>query len=80
MKKHSLFYWLLLPPALLAFLFSLSLAGWLLSKAPALVVWVALSVALVAAAWFVLVRRRGTVLTGSETSLMGRQSSTEGLL
>lgn len=80
MKKHSLFYWLLLPPALLLCLFSLSLAGWLLSKAPALVLWVSLVVAAVGAAWFFLVRRRGSVLTGSETSLMGRQTSKEGLL
>jgi uncharacterized membrane protein YesL len=80
MKKHGLFYWLMLPPALVLCLASLTLVGFLLSKAPALVVVVAFALLGVAVLWFFLVRRRGSVLTGSESSLMGRQTSKEGLL
>lgn len=80
MTKHSLFYWLMLPPAVLLCLLSLGLAGFLLAHAPAIVVWVAFALLAVGILWFFLVRRRGSVLTGSESSLLGRQSSKEGLL
>jgi len=80
MKRPSVFFWLLLPPALLLFVLSFSVAVFLLSLAPAVVSWAAAGVLAVVAAWFVLVRRRGVALTGSESSLLGRQISKEGLL
>lgn len=79
MKKMSLLHWLLLPPAVLLFGFSLAGVGFILSYSPPLVVGVGVLVLVVIAVWFVLVRRHGPA-AGSEAALMGRQSSKDGLL
>jgi membrane protein implicated in regulation of membrane protease activity len=71
---------LLVPPAVIACLLSLSILGLILAFLPPVVSWVAFAVLVVALVWFFLVRRRGSVVPGSEFSLLGRQSSKEGLL
>lgn len=80
MKRPGIFFWLLLPAALLACLFSITVLLLLVQFIPAHVTWAAVALATVVALWFFVVRRRGDVLAGSEASLMGRQSSREGLL
>lgn len=80
MKRPSVFFWLLLPPAFLLFCFSLLVLVLVVQFIPAPVVWASLAICTVVVLWFFLVRRRGNVLTGSESSLAGRQSSREGLL
>lgn len=78
MKK--LLLWLLLLPALLACALSLTVVAFVFAFLPPVVGWVAVLVAAVVVLWFFLVRRRGGLVPGSESSLMGRQSSVEGLL
>ena len=80
MIRRSWVLALLLPPALLLALASVAVLLFVLSLFPPLVSWVAVLLAAAGLAWFFLVRRRGSVLPGSESSLMGRQSSKEGLL
>jgi len=80
MKRPGIFFWLLLPPALLLCGVSLTLFLLVVQFIPAHVTWVAVGLGVVIVLWFFLVRRRGDVLAGSESSLMGRQSSKEGLL
>lgn len=79
MKKLSLLSWLLLLPAFLLLLVSLAVCGLILSIAPPVVSGMAVAVLAVAAVWFFLVRRRGAG-AATESGLMGRQASKEGLL
>lgn len=80
MKRPGIFFWLLLPVALLSALFSLVVLVLLVQFIPAGVTWAAVAVGTLGVLWFFFARRRGEVLTGSEVSLTGRQSSKEGLL
>jgi hypothetical protein len=80
MKRPSIFFWLLLPPALLLCGFSITVFVLLCQFIPASVGWAVAGIATVIVLWFFLARRRGETLAGSEYSLMGRQSSKEGLL
>lgn len=79
--KLGLLYVLLVPPALVLSLASLALVGLLLSQLPPVVSWVAGVMVVLGVAWLI-VRRRGSssFVAGSESSLMGRQSSKDGLL
>ena len=70
---------MLLLPALLVLLLCLAMASAVLTFAPPLVSAVAGVLLLVVLVWFVLVRRRGAGIA-SEASLIGRQSSKDGLL
>lgn len=79
--KHGIIYWLMLPPALVLCLVSLGIAGVVLSSVPPLVSWVAAGILAVVVGWFIFGRHQSsTKIAGSESSLMGRQSSKEGLL
>jgi len=79
MKSRSWLRWLLLLPAALLLALSLGLTFLVLSFTPPLVAAAAWGVVLVLAVWLVLVRRGGAVQS-SESGLMGRQSSKDGLL
>lgn len=72
---------LLLPAAAVALLLLAAVVGLVLTVAPPAVSAVALGILALLTLW-VLFGRRGssTILAGSEASLMGRQSSKEGLL
>lgn len=80
MKRPGIFFWLLLPVAVLLCLVSLAVLVLLVQFIPPSVTAAAVACLTLAVLWFFLVRRRGATVTGSETSLMGRQSSKEGLL
>lgn len=80
MKRPSIFFWLLLPPALLLCLFSITVFVVLCQFIPPAGGWAIAGIVTVVVLWFVFVRRRGEVLAGSESSLLGRQSSKDGLL
>jgi len=80
MKKPSIFFWLLLPPALLLCGVSLTVFVLFCQFIPAEVGWAVAGIGTVVVLWFFIVRRRGDAVTGSESSLLGRQSSKEGLL
>lgn len=79
MKSLSLFQWLLLLPAFLLLLLSLALVGLVLMFAPPVITAVAFGLFAVVLLWFFLARRGGTSIP-SEASIMGRQSSRDGLL
>lgn len=79
--KRGLLYVLLVPPALLLCLVSFGVLWSLLSLFPPVVSVVAGILLAVAIAWWIVGRRQSsTLVVGSETSLMGRQSSKDGLL
>lgn len=80
MKRPGLLFWLLLPAALLVGLVSVVVLVLLLQFIPPQVTGAAVFVGVIAVLWFFFARRRGEVLTGSEGTLLGRQSSKEGLL
>lgn len=79
MRRMTFLHWLLLPPALLVFGLSLWLLGAVLSTASPLVAVVGVFVVVVIAAWVVFARGRAK-LSGSESAMMGRQTSKDGLL
>lgn len=79
MKRWLVF--LLVIPAGLLILALLSFSFLVLSFFPPLVTWVAVAMMAVVGAWLFFSRRgSSSLVAGSETSLMGRQSSKEGLL
>lgn len=80
MRKPGLLFWLLLPAAVLLGLVSVGILVLLVQFIPPHVTGVAVAVLTLGLLWFLFARRRGQVLTGSEATLMGRQSSKEGLL
>jgi membrane protein implicated in regulation of membrane protease activity len=67
-------------PALLGLGVMLGLIVLVLQSAPPFVSTVALVVFALVVCWFLFVRRRGNNTVVSESSLLGRQSSKEGLL
>jgi hypothetical protein len=79
MRKPSLLHWILFFPALLLLLLCLGVTALVLALAPPAVSGVAVGLLVVCGAWFFLARRRGSS-TLTEGSLMGSQSSKEGLL
>jgi hypothetical protein len=80
MRHLGFFGWLLLVPGLLLLLLLLGFAVLVLSMVPPVVGWVSAGVVVIVAVWLFLGRKKSPAALGSETSLLGRQSSKEGLL
>jgi len=78
--KKLLIVLLVIPGGLLC-LGMLGLSFFILAFFPPLVTWVAVGIMVLLGAWFLFGRRDSSnILAGSESSLMGRQKSKEGLL
>lgn len=79
MKRWLVF--LLAVPAALFILAMLGISFFILSLFPPFVTWTAVCLMVVVGVWLLVGRRRSSSLVvGSETALMGRQSSKDGLL
>lgn len=77
--KRGLFFLLLLPGLLLAGIF-LAVFFTVLAFLPPVITAVAFAVLAIVGLWLVLGRRGATTVPGTESSLLGRQKSSEGLL